>query len=235
MSNLSKLDFVALDITGKNYLQWVLDVEIHLAANGLAMYEITSQLTLCGEKVSDSDMLEKTYQTFHGSQLLLSQQYRQRGSKKYSKLTSCLLVAEQNNEILLKNHQSRRGNNFGNYRGVRSGKFKRSYSHQKWDQNSGLRDKDKKNFDNFCNRCGCKGHWSRTCRTRKHFVDLYQQSINNKRENKIEANFAAENDKIEPNFADGKDNYDGLLDVSDFFSDPDGRIDHLIGDGSYQK
>ena len=30
ISNLTKLDFVALDITGKNYLSWTLDVEIHL-------------------------------------------------------------------------------------------------------------------------------------------------------------------------------------------------------------
>ena len=29
MSNLTKLDFVALDIFGKNYLLWILDVEIH--------------------------------------------------------------------------------------------------------------------------------------------------------------------------------------------------------------
>nr|XP_016451156.1 PREDICTED: uncharacterized protein LOC107773029 [Nicotiana tabacum] len=35
MSNLSKLEFVALDISGKNYLLWVLDAEIHLAAKGL--------------------------------------------------------------------------------------------------------------------------------------------------------------------------------------------------------
>ncbi|KAH0682906.1 hypothetical protein KY289_020658 [Solanum tuberosum] len=35
MSNLSKLEFVALDISGNNYLSWVLDVEIHLDAKGL--------------------------------------------------------------------------------------------------------------------------------------------------------------------------------------------------------
>ncbi|XP_048497859.1 uncharacterized protein LOC125496448 [Beta vulgaris subsp. vulgaris] len=34
MSNLAKLEFVALDISGKNYLSWVLDAEIHLAAKG---------------------------------------------------------------------------------------------------------------------------------------------------------------------------------------------------------
>ncbi|KAH1031402.1 hypothetical protein J1N35_043576 [Gossypium stocksii] len=35
MSNLSKLEFAALDISGKNYLSWVLDAEIHLDAKGL--------------------------------------------------------------------------------------------------------------------------------------------------------------------------------------------------------
>ena len=48
MSNLTKLEFEALDITGKNYLSWVLDAEIHLDAKGLgaaiiAENEISSQ------------------------------------------------------------------------------------------------------------------------------------------------------------------------------------------------
>ena len=143
MANLSKLEFVALDIVGKNYLSWILDVVIHLEANALgetikdgnnasnqdkaktmiflrhhlheglkaeyltikdplvlwnnlkerydhhktvllpkarydwmhlrlqdhktvseynsAMFCISSQLKLCGEKVTDDDMLEKTF------------------------------------------------------------------------------------------------------------------------------------------------------------------------------
>ena len=35
MSNLTKLEFVALDIFGKNYLSWILDAEIHLEAMNL--------------------------------------------------------------------------------------------------------------------------------------------------------------------------------------------------------
>ena len=35
MSNLTKLEFVALDISGKNYLSWILDAEIHLEAMNL--------------------------------------------------------------------------------------------------------------------------------------------------------------------------------------------------------
>ncbi|XP_051132487.1 uncharacterized protein LOC127252377 [Andrographis paniculata] len=50
-----------------------------------AMFKITSQLRYCGE----------------------NQQYRERGFQKYSELITCLLLAEQNNELLLKNHESR--------------------------------------------------------------------------------------------------------------------------------
>ncbi|KAL7608779.1 hypothetical protein Lser_V15G09947 [Lactuca serriola] len=192
MANLSKLEFVALDISGKNYLSWILDAEIHLDAMGLgntikdvnplneassqdkakammflchhldeglkakyltvkdpadlwnnlkerydhqktvilprahfdwlhlrlqdfksvseynsAMFKITSQLKLCGETITDEDMLEKTFSTFHATNMLLQQQYREKGFKKYCELISCLLVAEQNNELLMKNHQSR--------------------------------------------------------------------------------------------------------------------------------
>jgi hypothetical protein len=35
MANLTKLKFVALDISDKNYLSWTLNVEIHLTANNL--------------------------------------------------------------------------------------------------------------------------------------------------------------------------------------------------------
>ena len=51
-------------------------------------------------------MLEKTYTTFHASNVLLQQQYRERRFTKYFELIACLLVAKQNNELLLKNHQS---------------------------------------------------------------------------------------------------------------------------------
>ena len=67
------------------------------------LFKISSQLKLCGEKVSDKDMLEKTYTTFHIFNMLLQQQYRER---RLSALIACLLVAEQNKELLLKNHQS---------------------------------------------------------------------------------------------------------------------------------
>jgi hypothetical protein len=188
MSNLTKLEFAALDVSGKNYLSWILDAKIHLEAMNLgntikvdneasqqdrakamiflrhhlheelkteyltvkdplilwnnlreryehqktvilpkarydwmhlrlqdfksvseynsALFKISSQLKLCGENVTDVDMLEKIYTTFHASNVLLQQQYRERNFTRYSELISCLLVAEQNNELLMKNHQS---------------------------------------------------------------------------------------------------------------------------------
>ncbi|XP_015084266.1 uncharacterized protein LOC107027683 [Solanum pennellii] len=175
MVNLTKLEFTALQSSGRNYLSWVLDAEIHLDAMGLrdtikeenkasnqnctramiflrhhldeilkieyltvkdplvlwknlkerfdhlkmvihpkarydwmhlrpqdfkstheynsAMFRITSQLKLCGERVSEIDMMEKTFSTFHASNVLLQQQYREK--------------AEQNDDLLLKNHENR--------------------------------------------------------------------------------------------------------------------------------
>ena len=63
------------------------------------MFKITSQLKLCGETVSEIDMMEKMFSTFHASNVILQQQYREKSFKKYSELISHLLVAEQNNEI----------------------------------------------------------------------------------------------------------------------------------------
>ena len=153
MANLTKQEFVPLDISGKNYLSWAMDVEMHLESMGLgktiaqnndatsqdrakamiflrrhldeslkteylmvknpldlwrslkerfdhlklvvlpkarydwlhprlqdfksvseynsAMFRITSQLKLCGENITDEDMLEKIFSTFHVSNMLL--------------------------------------------------------------------------------------------------------------------------------------------------------------------
>ncbi|CAM8998973.1 unnamed protein product [Rhodiola kirilowii] len=52
-------------------------------------------------------MMEKTLSTFHASNVTLQQQYRVREFQKYHELIGTLLVAERNNELLIKNHQSR--------------------------------------------------------------------------------------------------------------------------------
>jgi len=70
------------------------------------VFRITSQLKLC-EEIIKYDMLEKTLTTFHASNVILQQQYRDKDFQKYSELISCLLVAEQHNDLLIRNHESR--------------------------------------------------------------------------------------------------------------------------------
>nr|XP_004246815.1 uncharacterized protein LOC101254328 [Solanum lycopersicum] len=71
-----------------------------------------------------------------------------------------------------------------------------------------------------CFRFGGRGHYARDCRTPKHLVELYQESLKKKEKNP-EANFISEN-QVDITH----------LDVADFFAHPEGKIDHLIDDGS---
>ncbi|KAB2025438.1 hypothetical protein ES319_D06G148300v1, partial [Gossypium barbadense] len=68
----------------------------------------------------------------------------------------------------------------------------------------------------LCYCCRGKNHWSRTFRTPKHLVELFQQSVKDKGK-KIETNFACENEK---------DDYGIVgtthLEVVDFFTTPEG-------------
>ena len=72
-----------------------------------ALFKIVSKLKLCGEDITNKDMLEKTFSTFHTSNVLLQQQYREKGFTTYANLISCLLLAEQNNELLMRNSELR--------------------------------------------------------------------------------------------------------------------------------
>ena len=72
-----------------------------------ALIDIVSRLELCGVKLEENELLEKTFFTFHVSNILLQQQYRQRQFKTYSELISVLLTVEQTNQLLLKNHDLR--------------------------------------------------------------------------------------------------------------------------------
>ncbi|GAV60066.1 UBN2 domain-containing protein, partial [Cephalotus follicularis] len=71
------------------------------------LFKIVSQLKMCGEVITKDMLLEKIYQTFHASNMLLQQQYRLHGFTKYRELIGSLLITEQNNELLLQNHESR--------------------------------------------------------------------------------------------------------------------------------
>ncbi|XP_074351992.1 uncharacterized protein LOC141691150 [Apium graveolens] len=220
-------------------------------------------------------MLEKTYSTFHANNMLLQQQYRERGFTKYSELISVLLLAEQNNELLLKNHQTRptgstpfpevnavtnneyRDNKlFGRGRGHRYGRgrarghdfvhgrsrnqqnppnFKRKPYYQKRTINEEKSEGSTmaKRGERTCSQCGIKGHWRSTCRTSKHFADLYQASLKN-----VETNFTKQNDPLGISHLEAHLGSDDQVDpstftymeVSDFFEDIDVNMPKFGGD-----
>nr|XP_008368293.1 uncharacterized protein LOC103431897 [Malus domestica] len=131
MANLAKLEYVVLDITGKNYLTWALRSRYNhqttmilpraryewtylriqdfksVAEYNSTLFKITSQMKLCEDTIIEEILLEKTFNTFHVSNVLMQQQYRARGYTEYNQLISVLLVVEQNNKLIMKNHNSR--------------------------------------------------------------------------------------------------------------------------------
>nr|KYP32612.1 hypothetical protein KK1_046659 [Cajanus cajan] len=171
MSNIAKLEFVALDITGKNYLSWILDAEIHLDAMGL------------GDSIKEEN---KASNQDKAKAMIFLRHHLHEGGQGYGHNHG--------------NNRGRgRGRGHGRGRGSKGGhghgyEVKNNFSHQKW-KNNGKNKKEmdghgNKHEENKCYRCGAKGHWSRTCRTPKHLVELYQESINMKK--KIETHFAQE-------------------------------------------
>ncbi|XP_075077245.1 uncharacterized protein LOC142163985 [Nicotiana tabacum] len=173
--------------------------------------------------------------------------YREKGFKNYSELIFLLLMAERNNDLLMRNHKNRPTRStplpevdevYSRYAKRRKGRDpvrgrcrgqRRNFlgfnhppkknNHQKW---KGKDEKPKaKGSEAEYYRCGGKGHWANIYRTPRHLVELYQASLKNKGP---EANFVSNNE------------FDIThLDMTDFFEHPDGKIDHLIGDKSVVK
>ena len=64
-------------------------------------------LRLCGQEITNAELIEKTLSTFPPATLVLSQQYRNMNFTKHSTLMSHLLLAEKHEQCLLKNAESR--------------------------------------------------------------------------------------------------------------------------------
>jgi hypothetical protein len=71
------------------------------------LHRITAQLRLCGQTITDAELIEKTLSTFPPATAILSQQYRNMKFKKHANLMSQLLLAEKHHQLLLRNAESR--------------------------------------------------------------------------------------------------------------------------------
>ena len=65
------------------------------------------------------------------------------------------------------------------------------------------------------------GHFLKQCHTPKHRVNMFQAFLKSKGKN-VETKYIDDSDPVDVTY----------LDVSDFFKDKNGKIDHLISDGN---
>ncbi|KAM1719441.1 hypothetical protein ACFX12_021250 [Malus domestica] len=144
----------------------------------------------------------------------MQQQYRAQKFTKFSDLISVLLLAEKQNQLLMKNYQARLTRATAvpeayystNQRQKRRGRGGQKPSHQGQQSQGPSKGENKAhkrpnlalkapNFKNkgkaletmdadMCYRCGSKGHWSHVCRAPKKVVDEYHS-----RRKKFESNF----------------------------------------------
>ncbi|CAO2141173.1 unnamed protein product [Urochloa humidicola] len=72
-------------------------------AYNTAIHRIVAQLRFCDQIVTELEMIEKTLETFHPTNMVPQQQYRNNKYVKYCDLINVLLAAEAQNELLMKN------------------------------------------------------------------------------------------------------------------------------------
>ncbi|GKA66315.1 hypothetical protein Tco_0766123 [Tanacetum coccineum] len=193
-----------------------------------ALFRICRTLRFCGQTVTEADMLEKTFSTFHASNINLQQQYRLQNFKRYSDLNVNLLVAEENNEFKRgrgnprgrgrghyghnrfpnRNYTYHRGgyNGHGRRRGRGRGQRNNTYhAPQVNDFNQKNNEVgNSQNHEGSFFRCGSANHWSKACLTPSHVCELYQSSRKGKEK--------------EVNHVDQFDNTNTELIASDFFN-----------------
>ncbi|XP_047264638.1 uncharacterized protein LOC124896837 [Capsicum annuum] len=166
-------------------------------------------------------MLEKTFSNFFASSMLLQQQNHE------SRPAGTALFSEVN-AVNFRPTRRERSSNPNRGRGRGRGRYFNQGDHLSINNNPQYQQCKKKgeapeaaprtNSESKYYQCGEKGHWSRTCRTSKHLVKLYQASLK-KIENDVEVNFFFE-DNVEP--------ID--LEVLDFFEVLEEHVNYPAGD-----
>nr|GLL24690.1 uncharacterized protein LOC109176566 [Ipomoea trifida] len=179
MSNLANLEFVGLDISGKNYLSWALDVEMHLNAKGL------------GETIKESN--DASIQDRAKAMIFIRHHLDQGLKDEYLTVKEPLELWKMLKE------------RYDHQRTVILPKARYDWIHLRLqDFKTEKHGNPPKNVENACYRCGMTGHWEHTCRTARHLVDLYQASLKEKGKN-IESNNVLVNDDFNITYLDVED------------------------------
>ena len=182
------------------------------------VHSICTRLRFCEKEPTDEDKIHKTLSTMHPSDRILCNQYCKESHQVYSRLIHSLTQAEQNDELLMKNHhirpvgsaplpevhnvqnnaQNKRkssGPPQGNPHNSPSGRRRNCnfIKNRRHKANKRARKNAPPTRDNsrFCHKCGCNTHFAATCRTPKHLVDLYLKSVRDskQKEKKYETHF----------------------------------------------
>ncbi|KAG2585915.1 hypothetical protein PVAP13_5NG008700 [Panicum virgatum] len=133
-------------------------------------FKIVTKMRLCGQKITDADMIEKTLSTFHPGNikevLMNNHSVRPTGSM-------ALLEAHANDAESSRNHKRGRGK--GKWKGKRGAIFKGKGKGKPKGRTEPKKEKGDHSEEEQgeCYRCGTKGHWSHKCRTPSHLVDLF--------------------------------------------------------------
>ncbi|XP_070664601.1 uncharacterized protein [Malus domestica] len=189
MSNLNKLDFTALEVSGMNCLKWVQDVKLHLTAKNLrpAIEEATNKPVVEAEKATAMifirrhiyDALQTEYlakKDPHQNQLLMNNHQ--------ARPTRATIVPEAHystNQHPTRQKRRDRGGQKPSQKGQHSqgpskggNKAKKRLNLAPKAPNFKNKGKAPKTMnDDMSYRCGSKDHWSRVCRAPKKVVDEY--------------------------------------------------------------
>lgn len=76
------------------------------ASFNFELHRITAQLRLCGQNVTEIELIEKILSTFPSTTAILSQQYMNMKFKKHSSLMSHFLLVEKYHQLLIRNVES---------------------------------------------------------------------------------------------------------------------------------
>ncbi|XP_048613342.1 uncharacterized protein LOC106403876 [Brassica napus] len=159
------------------------------------LFKIVSMMRLCGEEVTEKELLDKTFFTFHSTNVLLQQhEMRPIGT---AALPEANEAEKKDPKECNHVHDDKRSHGKGRSRYKGRGRDNYSYGRQgnhnnrgrgssygrgrcSYDRGRGSISKPSNSTKSACHRCGMSNHWAKNCRTPKHLCELYQESLKNK-------------------------------------------------------